>query len=31
MRVGVPAEIKPSEYRVGLTPPPVREYEARWP
>jgi alanine dehydrogenase len=29
MRVGVPAEIKPGEYRVGLTPTAVREYEAR--
>jgi alanine dehydrogenase len=29
MRVGVPAEIKPSEYRVGLTPTAVREYAAR--
>jgi alanine dehydrogenase len=26
MRVGVPKEIKPSEYRVGLTPSAVREY-----
>ena len=26
MRVGVPVEIKPSEYRVGLTPSAVREY-----
>ena len=26
MRVGVPIEIKPSEYRVGLTPSAVREY-----
>ena len=26
MRVGVPREIKPSEYRVGLTPSAVREY-----
>ncbi len=29
MRVGVPAEIKPDEYRVGLTPTAVREYVAR--
>ncbi len=26
MRVGVPREIKPDEYRVGLTPASVREY-----
>jgi alanine dehydrogenase len=26
MRVGVPREIKPDEYRVGLTPAAVREY-----
>jgi alanine dehydrogenase len=26
MRVGVPREIKPQEYRVGLTPAAVREY-----
>jgi alanine dehydrogenase len=26
MRVGVPREIKPGEYRVGLTPTAVREY-----
>src|ERR1700712_5221602 len=26
MRVGVPTEIKPSEFRVGLTPGAVREY-----
>src|SRR3989344_194039 len=26
MRVGVPREIKPDEYRVGLTPTAVREY-----
>ena len=26
MRVGVPKEIKSSEYRVGLTPSAVREY-----
>ena len=25
MRIGVPKEIKPHEYRVGLTPPAVRE------
>ena len=29
MRVGVPKEIKPDEYRVGLTPTAVREYAAR--
>ncbi|WP_397402494.1 alanine dehydrogenase [Phenylobacterium sp.] len=29
MRVGVPREIKPDEYRVGLTPAAVREYVAR--
>ncbi len=29
MRVGVPIEIKPSEYRVGLTPSAVREYVHR--
>jgi alanine dehydrogenase len=29
MRVGVPKEIKPSEYRVGLTPTAVREYAHR--
>jgi alanine dehydrogenase len=29
MRVGVPREIKPDEYRVGLTPTAVREYVAR--
>ncbi len=29
MRVGVPREIKPSEYRVGLTPSAVREYVHR--
>jgi len=28
MRVGVPAEIKPGEHRVGLTPTAVREYVA---
>ncbi len=28
MRVGVPREIKPDEYRVGLTPTAVREYVA---
>jgi alanine dehydrogenase len=28
MRVGVPKEIKPDEYRVGLTPNAVREYSA---
>ncbi|MGH6922834.1 MAG: alanine dehydrogenase [Propylenella sp.] len=28
MRVGVPKEIKPQEYRVGLTPGAVREYLA---
>ncbi|WP_018698549.1 alanine dehydrogenase [Amorphus coralli] len=28
MRVGVPKEIKPQEYRVGLTPSSVREYVA---
>jgi alanine dehydrogenase len=28
MRVGVPREIKPDEYRVGLTPAAVREYIA---
>ena len=28
MRVGVPKEIKVHEYRVGLTPGPVREYVA---
>ena len=28
MRVGVPKEIKPDEYRVGLTPASVREYVA---
>jgi alanine dehydrogenase len=26
MRIGVPKEIKPGEYRVGLTPTAVREY-----
>ncbi|MDB5452973.1 MAG: ald, partial [Caulobacteraceae bacterium] len=29
MRIGVPREIKPEEYRVGLTPAAVREYVAR--
>jgi len=29
MRVGVPKEIKPNEYRVGLTPTAVREYVHR--
>lgn len=29
MRVGVPAEIKPGEHRVGLTPTAVREYVSR--
>ncbi|MDJ0613311.1 MAG: alanine dehydrogenase [Rhizobiaceae bacterium] len=29
MRIGVPAEIKDSEFRVGLTPGSVREYVAR--
>jgi alanine dehydrogenase len=29
MRVGVPKEIKPGEYRVGLTPTAVREYVTR--
>jgi alanine dehydrogenase len=28
MRIGVPKEIKPHEYRVGLTPGAVREYVA---
>jgi alanine dehydrogenase len=28
MRVGIPAEIKPGEHRVGLTPTAVREYVA---
>ena len=28
MRIGVPKEIKPQEYRVGLTPAAVREYVA---
>jgi len=28
MRVGVPAEIKPGEHRVGLTPTAAREYAA---
>ena len=28
MRVGVPKEIKPDEYRVGITPNAVREYAA---
>ncbi|MHB8530905.1 MAG: alanine dehydrogenase [Caulobacteraceae bacterium] len=28
MRIGVPREIKPDEYRVGLTPNAVREYAA---
>src|SRR6201996_4770991 len=28
MRVGVPKEIKPDEYRIGLTPTAVREYVA---
>ena len=28
MRIGVPREIKVEEYRVGLTPPSVREYVA---
>ncbi|MHC2557035.1 alanine dehydrogenase [Bradyrhizobium elkanii] len=30
MKVGVPKEIKAHEYRVGLTPGAVREYES-WP
>jgi len=29
MRVGVPKEIKPDEYRVGLTPTAAREYQVR--
>jgi len=29
MRVGVPAEIKPGEHRVGLTPTAAREYAAQ--
>jgi len=29
MHVGVPSEIKPGEFRVGLTPGAVREYVAR--
>ena len=29
MRIGVPREIKPDEYRVGLTPTAVRDYVAR--
>lgn len=29
MKIGVPAEIKKHEYRVGLTPANVREYTAR--
>ena len=28
MLIGVPKEIKPDEYRVGLTPAAVREYIA---
>src|SRR5690242_15824669 len=28
MRIGVPKEIKPDEYRVGATPASVREYRA---
>jgi len=28
MLIGVPKEIKPAEYRVGLTPTAVREYVA---
>ena len=28
MRIGLPKEIKPGEYRVGLTPAAVREYVA---
>ena len=28
MRIGVPKEIKPQEFRVGLTPGSVREYVA---
>lgn len=28
MRVGVPAEIKKNEHRIGLTPTAVREYVA---
>jgi hypothetical protein len=26
MKIGIPSEIKPDEYRVGLTPGGVREY-----
>src|SRR6201996_4001670 len=29
MRVGVPKEIKNNEYRVGMTPPAVRELTSR--
>ncbi|HSZ12084.1 MAG TPA: hypothetical protein VK759_07910, partial [Rhizomicrobium sp.] len=29
MRIGVPREIKNHEYRVGMTPPAVRELTAR--
>jgi alanine dehydrogenase len=29
MRVGVPKEIKNHEYRVGMTPPAVRELTSR--
>ena len=29
MRIGVPKEIKNHEYRVGMTPPAVRELTAR--
>ena len=28
MRIGVPKEIKPGEFRVGLTPAAAREYLA---
>lgn len=29
MLIGVPKEVKPDEYRVGLTPPAVREFVSR--
>ncbi len=29
MLIGVPKEIKPDEYRVGLTPPSVRDLTER--
>ena len=31
MKIGCPTEIKPQEFRVGLTPNAAREAVATWP